>query len=139
MKDMSAEEMKEVVRAYQRAINEHDWDALDSVLAEDVATPLMMPGFPPGREGAKALAQATLGPWPDFQTRIDALIAEGDRVVAQVTMTGTAVNPGLGLPGTGKPFTMTGAYMVRIADGRIVEHAGVEDALGMLAQIGAMG
>lgn len=136
---MSIEANKDVTRRYQQAINDRDWDALDAVLAPDVATPLMMPGFPPGREGAKALGQATLDAWPDFHTHIDELIAEGDRVVAVVTITGTAVNPGFGLPGTGKPFTMTGAYIVRIADGLIVEHAGVEDALGMLAQIGVMG
>ena len=136
---MSIEANKHLTRRYQQAINDHDWDALDSVLAPDVATPLMMPGFPPGLEGAKALGRATLEAWPDFHTRIDELIAEGDRVVALVTMTGTAVNEGFGLPGTGKSFTMTGAYIVRVADGLIVEHAGVEDALGMLSQIGVSG
>ena len=35
------------------------------------------------------------------------------------------------MPGTGKSFTMKGAYIVRIADGLIVEHTGVEDSLGM--------
>lgn len=75
---------------------------------------------------------------PDFQTHIEELIAEDDRVVALVTCTGTAVNPGFGLPGTGKPFVMRGAYVVRVNDGRIVEHSGVEDALGMVAQIGSM-
>jgi len=99
----------------------------------------MLPGFPPGREGAKAIVEATLAAWPDFHTRINELIAEDDRVLALVTMTGTAVHEFLGVPGTGKPFTMTGAYIVRIGDGMIVEHAGAEDALGMLAQIGAMG
>ena len=132
---MSIEANKAVVRRYQQAINDHDWDVLDHVLADDIATPLIMPGFPAGREGAKAIARATVEPWPDFHTEIDELIAEEDRVVALVTMTGTAMKPGFGLPGTGKPFTVKGAYIVRIADGVIVEHAGVEDALGMVAQI----
>lgn len=136
---MSIDANKDTTRRYQQAINDRDWDALDAVLAPDVATPLMLPGFPPGREGAKAIVEATLAAWPDFHTRIDELIAEGDHVVALVTMTGTAVHEFLGVPGTGKPFTMTGAYIVRIVDGMIIEHAGIEDALGMLAQIGAMG
>lgn len=135
---MSVEPNKEIVRRYQQAINDHDWEALDQVLAPDVATPLMMPGFPSGRDGAKAVVDATLAAWPDFHTRIDELIAEGERVVALVTMTGTAVNPGFGLPGTGKSFTMKGAYIVRISHGRIVEHWGVEDSLGLLAQIGVL-
>jgi len=128
---------KAVVQRYQQAINDHDWDALDGVLAVDVATPLILPGFPPGREGAKAIAQATLRPWPDFHTHISELIAEGDRVVALVTITGTAVNEGFGLPATGRSFTVNGAYIVRVVDGRIIEHSGVEDALGMIAQITA--
>lgn len=136
---MSVERNKEIVRRYQRAINDQDWDALNSVLAPEVATPLMLPGFPPGREGAKAIGVATLQAWPDFRTEIDELIAEGDRVVAMVTMTGTAVNDGFGVPGTGKSFTMVGVYVVRVLDDMIVEHWGVEDALGMLGQIGALG
>jgi len=135
---MSVEANKEIVRRYQQAINDHDWEALDQVLAPDLATPLIMPGFPPGRDGAKAVVDATLAAWPDFNTQIDELIGEGDRVVALVTMTGTAVNPGFGLPGTGKSFTMTGAYIVRIADGMIIEHWGVEDSIGLLAQIGVL-
>lgn len=135
---MSVETNKQIVRRYQQLINNADWEALDEVLAPDVATPLMMPGFPPGRDGAKAIGRATLHAWPDFQTRIEELIAEDDRVVALITCTGTAVNPGFGLPGTGKPFTMTGAYIVRIAGNQIVEHTGIEDALGMLHQIGVM-
>jgi len=131
----TTEANKEIVRRYQAAMNDQDWDTLDAVLAHDVSTPLMLPGFPPGRDGAKAMAQAALAAWPDFHARIDDLIAEDDRVVAVVTMTGTAVNPGFGLPGTGRAFTMTGAYIVRIAGGLIVEHAGVEDALALIAQV----
>lgn len=136
---MSIDANKELVRRYQRAVNERDWAALDEVMAADVATPYILPGFPPGREGAKAVVEATMRSWPDFDTRIDELIAEDDRVVALVTMTGTAVHELMGVPGTGRSFTMKGAYIVRIAAGAIVEHAGVEDSLGMLHQIGALG
>jgi len=136
---MGIEANKEIVRRYQQAINDQDWDALDAVMAPDVATPYIMAGFPPGREGARAIVETCLRSWPNFATQIDELIADADRVVALVTMTGTAVHELMGVPGTGKRFTMTGAYIVRIADGVIVEHAGVEDALGMLAQIGALG
>lgn len=135
---MRIENNKEIVRRYQRAINDQEWDALDCLLAPDLATPLMLPGFPSGREGAKAIGVATLQAWPDFHTEIDELIAEDDRVVALVTMTGTAVKDGFGVPGTGKGFTMVGVYVVRIVDDMIVEHWGVEDALGMLGQIGAL-
>lgn len=57
---MTTETNKDLVRRHQQAINDADWDALDDVLASDVATPLIMPGFRPGRDGAKAIGQATL-------------------------------------------------------------------------------
>lgn len=39
------------------------------------------------------------------------------------------------VPGTGRPFRIAGAYHVRVRDGRIIEHASVEDALSLMAQV----
>ena len=133
---MSAEENKAIVRRYQEALNASNLDALDEVVAQDMRTPDMLPGFPPGLEGAKRIHQATLAAWPDFHVTIEDLIAEGDRVAARITITGTAVNAGFGLPATGRSFMINGVYVVRIADGKIVEHRGIEDALGLIEQVG---
>jgi steroid delta-isomerase-like uncharacterized protein len=135
---VSIEDHKAIVRRYQAALNRNDLDALDQVVAADIATPAMLPGFPPGLEGAKAIHRLTLAGVPDFHTAIEDLIAEGDRVAARITMTGTQTGEFFGVPPTGRTFTMTGMYIVRIADGKIVEHWGVEDALGLLQQLGAM-
>ena len=135
---MSTEKNKAIVRRYQEALNTDKLDALDEVVAVDVRTPDMVPGLPPGLEGAKLIAKMTRAAWPDFQVRIDDLIAEDDRVAARITMTGTPRSELFGIPATGKSFTMTGMYIVRIANGKIVEHRGLEDALGMLQQLGVM-
>jgi steroid delta-isomerase-like uncharacterized protein len=135
---MSLEENKDIVRRYQRVYNSSELDSLDQVLAVDVLTPKIMPGMPPGLEGAKRVHQISLRGMPDFHTEIDELIAEGDKVVARVTMTGTHTGDFWGIPATGRRVQFTGMYMVRIANGKIVEHWGEEDGVGLLQQLGAM-
>ena len=83
---MSIEENKEIVRRYQEAYNNQDYDALDDLVAADVLTPNMILSVPRGLEGAKQVHQKTVMGMPDYHTTIEDLIAEGDKVVARVTL-----------------------------------------------------
>jgi steroid delta-isomerase-like uncharacterized protein len=134
---MSIEENKDIVRRYQEAYNSNDLDALDEVVAVDVLTPKIMPGMPAGLEGAKAVHRRSLLGMPDFHTKIDDLIAEGDKVVARVTMSGTHTGDFWGFPATGNKVTFTGIYIARIENGKIVEHWGEEDGISLMQQIGS--
>jgi len=133
---MSIEENKNIVRRYQEAYNANRLDALDEVVAVDVITPRIMPDIPPGLAGAKAVHLKTLLGMPDFHTQIDDLIAEGDKVAARVTMTGTHTGDFYGIPATGRSVNFTGMYIARIKNGKIVEHWGEEDALTLMRQLG---
>jgi len=133
---MSIEENKQIVRRYQEIYNSNDLDALGEVMSFDVSTPKIMPNMPSGLEGAKAVHQKTLLGMPDFYTEIQDLVAEGDKVVACVLMTGTHTGNFYGIPATGKRVEFTGVFIVRIADGKIVEHWGEEDSYGLLLQLG---
>jgi steroid delta-isomerase-like uncharacterized protein len=135
---MSVEENKNIVRRYQDAYNTNNLDALDQVVAADVMAPKIMPGMPSGLAGAKLVHQTSLIGMPDFHTQIDELIAEGDKVVARITMTGTHSGDFWGMPATGKQVKFTGIYIARIADGKIVEHWGEEDGISLLQQLGFM-
>ncbi len=135
---MSTEANKAIVRKYQEAYNTNNLDALDAVVAADIKTPAMLPGFPPGLEGVKQMHRLAVDAWPDLQTTIEDLIAEGDRVVARVTVSATPQKEAFGVPPTGKSFKVGGTYIVRIANGKIVEHFGIEDAVGIMHQLGLM-
>lgn len=135
---MSLEENKAIVRRYQEIYNSNNLQVLSEVLDENFLAPRMMPGMPPGLEGAKQIHQATLLGMPDWHTEIEDLIAEGDKVVARITMTGTHTGDFFGIPATGKRVSFTGIYIARIANGKIVEHWGEEDSLGLLQQLGAI-
>jgi steroid delta-isomerase-like uncharacterized protein len=135
---MSIEENKKIVRRYQDIYNSNDLDALSEVVAEDVRTPKIMPGMKPGLEGGKQVHATTLVGMPDWQTMIDDLIAEADKVVARITMIGTHTGDFWGIPATGKRVEFTGIYIVRIANGKIVEHWGEEDGVSLLQQLGVL-
>ncbi len=135
---MSIEENKNIIRRYQEAYNNNELDTLDEVVAVNVLTPKIMPGIPSGLEGAKAVHQRSLLGMPDFHTRIDDLVAEDDKVVARVTMTGTHTGDFWGFPATGNKVTFTGIYIARIENGKIVEHWGEEDGISLMQQIGSM-
>jgi steroid delta-isomerase-like uncharacterized protein len=133
---MSTERNKEIVRRYQEAYNNNDLDALHEVIAMDVLTPKIYPGVPAGLEGAKAVHRIALLGMPDFHTTIEDLIAEDDKVVARVTLTGTHTGNFFGIPATGKKVKFTGTYLLRIANGKIVEHWGEEDGISLMQQLG---
>lgn len=133
---MSIEENKNIVRRYQEAYNNCDFDALAELVSADVLTPNIIAGMPPGLEGAKVVHQTTLIGMPDYHTNIEDLIAEGDKVVARVTMTGTHTGNFWGIPPTGRRVNLTGIYIVRIKDGKIVEHWGEENGMIVFRQLG---
>ncbi len=133
---MSIEENKNIVRRYQEIYNSNQLDALLEVVSVDLLTPKIMPGILHGIEGAKAAHQIMLRGFPDYQTVIDDLIAEGDKVAARITMTGTHTGTFMGIPATGKHVEFTGIYIARIANGKIIEHWGEEDGVSLLAQLG---
>lgn len=135
---MPIDENKSIVRRYQEIYNSNDLDRLTEVVSEDLLTPNIMPGIPDGLEGAKAAHRIMLAGFPDYQTIIEDLIAEGDKVVARIKMTGTHTGDFMGIPATGRQISFTGIYIARIANGKIVEHWGEEDSVSLLQQLGVL-
>ncbi len=135
---MSIEKNKKIVQRYQEIYNSNDLEALGEVVSDNILTPKIMPGIPTGMEGAKAAHRIMLAGFPDYQTIIDDLVAEGDKVAVRITMSGTHTGSFMGIPATGKHVSFTGMYMARIVDGKIVEHWGEEDGVSLLQQLGLL-
>jgi len=135
---MSLEENKALVRRYQEIYNSNNLDNLLEVVSEDLLTPKIMAGIPSGIEGAKAAHRIMLVGFPDYQVVIEDLFAEGDKVAARITMSGTNAGAFMGIPATGKFISFTGMYIARIEDGKIVEHWGEEDGVSLLSQLGVL-
>lgn len=135
---MSIEKNKKIVQRYQEIYNSNELEALGEVVSKDLLTPKIMPGIPKGMEGAKAAHRIMLAGFPDYQTIIDDLIAEADKVAVRITMSGTHTGSFMGIPATGKHVSFTGMYIARIVDGKIVEHWGEEDGVSLLQQLGVL-
>ncbi len=135
---MSIEENKIIVRRYQEIYNSNNLDTLDEVVSEDLLTPRIMSGIPTGIEGAKAAHRIMLAGFPDYQTIINDVFAEGDKVAARITMMGTHTGSFMGMPPSDKRVSFSGIYIARIANGKIVEHWGEEDGVSLLQQLGVL-
>ena len=136
---MTAEENKAILRrAYEEAFNQKNLDALDEIFASDIIDHNPSPGQPPGLEGAKQVFSSINTAFPDLHVNIEDMVAEGDKVVARVTMSGTHQGEFMGIDPTGNRVTITGMDLVRIAEGKIVEHWANFDDLGMMQQLGVI-
>lgn len=133
---MSNESNKAIVQRYQDAHNANDLAVLDEIVSPNLISHNMLPGIPAGREGGKMVHQALLAAFPDQHSETLTLIAEGDKVVQYFMVSGTNQGSFMGAPATGKSYKVPGISIFRIENGKIMEHWGVFDQLGVLQQLG---
>ena len=125
-------------RFVQEVINEKNTDKMELLLGEPWLDHNLPPGAAPGVEGMKQMMGEFFAAFPDLNVTIDQLIAEGDIVVGRMTNTGTHQGDLMGIAPTGKRVTFSEIHMVRIENGKAVEHWGNSDDLGMMQQLGVI-
>ena len=91
-----------------------------------------------GPEGVKQFIAAPRRAFPDFQTTIDDILAQGDKVVVRFTARGTHRGKFQGVAPTGKQVTWAGINIYQITGGKIAETWQLGDALGLMQQLGAI-
>ena len=132
---------KALVQRHFDALNAGDIDGFAATMAEDAINHAAVPQAQ-GRAGGRSIASKLRRAFPDMRVTVDDTIAEGDRVVCRVTVTGTHQGPldfvKFPLAPTGKRFRTTHIHVFRVAGGAIVEHWAERDAVGMLQQLGVM-
>jgi Predicted ester cyclase len=96
-------------------------------------------GLKQGIEGAKDTIRTLHSSFSDFELTIVDVIASEDMVWIRNRATGVNTGNVLGRPATGRSFEITVIDVIRFADGKMVEHWGVPDQLGMLIQLGLFG
>jgi predicted ester cyclase len=76
--------------------------------------------------------------FPDFHLTISDLIVDGDRVATRWSWSGTHTKEStvFPMPPTGKTITLTGANILHLKDGKLVEGWQWSDMLGMFRQLG---
>jgi predicted ester cyclase len=94
---------------------------------------------PEGPGGAEEGIRMLLQGFPDLHIVVEELVAEDNRVVARLAMSGTNTGDYRGLPTpTRQQLESEAIAIVRIADGKVAEIRGTADRLGMLTQLGIL-
>ena len=130
---MSPRELIE--RLHTELFSSGDLATIDRFFAPDVVSHDMPPGFPQGIEGVRLFFSAFREGMPDVQVRIDEIVVEDDRAAVATMIEGTHTGTLMGVEPTGRRISVRGIDMVRVADGRIVEHRGLTDTVGLLRQL----
>jgi predicted ester cyclase len=124
-----------VRRLHAALLDSRDPDVVDSFFAADFVSHNNPPGFPPGVEGVKRFFSMFRDAFPDVTVEIDEIVAEGDRVAVATTFSGTHQGELMDMAPTGRRVAVTGIDIVRVADGKIVEHRGLTDIVGLMRQL----
>jgi steroid delta-isomerase-like uncharacterized protein len=137
---MSAEENKATVRRiYDELWNERNLEIAGEVIAEggvNYDTELVPQPF--GPEEMKGTVRMVTAGFPDNHHEVEEMIAEGDKVVARVTLTGTQEGEIMGIPPTGRSIEVAEIHIYRLADGKAVENRVGRDDLGAMRQLGVI-
>ncbi len=140
MSTTEAENKATVQHLYEQLFNQGNLSVTDEVIAPDFINHNAPPGSNRGPESMRQLITMLSTAFPDMHYTVEELVAEGDTVVARVTMSGTHRGPGpvQGMPPTGRSVRQDQMHFIHFRDGKVVEHRAVRDDLGMMRQLGVI-
>lgn len=121
-------------RLIDEGFNRGNLAVVDELVAPDAIE--HQRGSGPGREGVIRTINALRGAFPDFTLTIEDLVVDGDNVWARQRGGGTNLGRFFGHPPTGKKAYIEVVDVCRFEGGKVVEHWGVPDQLGMLMALG---
>jgi len=136
---VATQENENVVRRFFEVVfNQGNSAAVNDLVASDFVDHNPFPGQAPNREGLAQFVNMFHTPLPDLKVEIQDMIAQGDKVAVRWQARATHKGTFLQIPSTGKQVTISGLDIMRIADGKIVEHWGFQDQLGFVKEIGVL-
>ena len=117
------------------ALNAKDMATMECLIADDFVGNDAMPGMAPGRQGMIDMMGMFVGAFPDLNVVVDHWVAEGDLVAGVMTTKGTQTGEFMGMPASGKKFSVREMHMVRVANGKMAEHWGLANEMSMMHQL----
>ena len=129
-----------ILGEYSAAMDSGDTEAVYKFWAEDFASHVTARVSPDKigtdvRGDEQQWWQQARSAFPDMTFTVDLLIESGDLIVSNWTVKGTHTGPAFyDLPASGEPVHINGTAILRIRDGKIVEHWGgphCQDGVGL--------
>ena len=91
-----------------------------------------------GKDELRAFGQQVFNAFPDLEIHLTAHVAAADCAMLEWTMSGTHQADLLGMPATGKSFSVRGATALQLDDGLISRNSDYWDMATVLTQLGLM-
>jgi steroid delta-isomerase-like uncharacterized protein len=130
---MSLEENKVIVRNFLEALNKQDLSLLDDFVAADYFDHTN--NFK-GLDNVKQAITTFYKAFPDFNVKIEDIIAEGDKVWVHDIETGTHKGEYHGIAPSGKKITFACVDIFKVMDGKIAEAWHIYDFIDFYKQLG---
>ena len=136
---MTTEQNKAIVtRINKEYIEGGNVDTVYEIFAPDFINQSAPPGSPQGPEAIIYFFDQILRPsFSGLKVEIHDQIAEGDKVTTRKSFYGTHTGEFFGVPATNKKVVMEVIDIIRLRDGKFVEHWGILDMHALMAQITA--
>lgn len=132
-----SEENKALMRQFLDGVfNEKNLDLVDQMVDSTFVDHNPGPGQKPGVAGAKEFLGGYLSAFPDMHLHFDFIVAEGDMVVARLTIHGSNTGEMAGMPPTGKEVNFTVMDALGFSNGKIAERWGNVDEVAIMQQLG---
>jgi predicted ester cyclase len=128
-----------------RLITEEIWcqrryERIDEWISENFIDHIEMPGLDgTGRARYRASVRLVHDAFSDYHEDIDFIVADEDKAVSYVRVTGTNDGDLMGLPPTGRKVDVRVIGILRFEDGQAIERWGVGDSLTQMQQLGLLG
>jgi steroid delta-isomerase-like uncharacterized protein len=136
---MAISQMSGLLEDLARAWTVHDVEKVLSLCTDDcVYEDVTMGAVNRGKSELKAFAGAVLAAFPDFKMELTSAFTDGNRAGAEWIMSGTHKGDLPGMPATGKGFSLRGASICELQEGKIKRNSDYWDMVTFLKQIGLM-
>jgi len=135
---MGTEQNKVLVRRFiDEVFVKGNPDAAEKLVTHDF-TPHSRGKMPSGVEPLKQAIRHVHAGLADVTFKIEDIIAEDDKVAVRVTAHARHTGEFMGLPPSGKAYTISETHIFHVRDGKVAEHWRDADMLGLMRQVGAL-
>jgi len=135
---MTRDEIVALLETRFAALDRRDMALLMSLHASDGVLDSPLGGHAKGPEAIRKVYDAWVASFPDAQFEAEPPIIDGERVAQATMVNGTDMGGFMGLPPTGKRFTMPMVFLFVIKDGKIHHERRVYDFTGLMIQLGVL-
>jgi len=135
---MTRDEIQALFDRRAGAWRRRDVDALAASHAEHGVVVSPMFTTITGREQIADSYRSLFRAFPDWEYGGDDLIVDGDRVAQPFTVHATHSGEFMGLPGSGRRFTVQGVLLFEVGGGMIQTERRIYDFTGLLIQLGVL-